>query len=109
MNVNEIVHKALMAGLGVPEKIKELADELVKKGELSESDGARLVKECSEKISKSRDDIDKSVHELTDTALKKMNVPTRDEIDDLKKKVKSLSSKVKKLEEASRARKQGGE
>jgi polyhydroxyalkanoate synthesis regulator phasin len=51
MTINEIVHKALMLGIGVPEKVKELVDELVEKGELSESQGAKIVKECSEKVS----------------------------------------------------------
>ena len=49
MTLNEIIHKALMAGLGVPEKMKEMVDDLVKKGELSESQGAKLVKEWSER------------------------------------------------------------
>ena len=53
MNINEIMHRALMAGVGIPEKLKELIDELVEKGELSKSQGARLAKECSEKAIKS--------------------------------------------------------
>lgn len=101
--INEILHKALMAGIGVPEKVNELIDDLVKKGELSESQGAKLVKECSEKVSKSRDDIAKSITELISKTLEKMNIPARDDVDELRKKVKSLSSRIKKLEDASKA------
>lgn len=103
MTINEILHKTLMAGLGVPEKMKEFVDELVKKGELSESQGAKLVKECTEKVTKSGEDISRSVSELINKTLEKMNIPTRDEVEDLKKKVKSLSSKVRKLEETSKS------
>lgn len=103
MSINEIVHKALMAGIGIPEKINELIDDLVKKGELSEGEGARLVRECSDKICKSTEDINKSISELIDKTLEKMNIPTRDEVDELSRKVKSLSSKIKKLEEASKS------
>ncbi len=103
MTINDILHRILMAGLGVPEKMKHLVEELVKKGELSKSEGARLVKECTEKVTKSGEDISKSVSELISKTLEKMNIPTRSEVEELKKKVKSLSSKVKKLEETSKA------
>ena len=103
MSINEIVHKALMVGIGVPEKVGELIDELVEKGELSESQGAKIVKECSEKVSQSGGDFSKSITELINKTLEKMNIPTRDEVEELNKKVKSLSSKIKKLEDAAKA------
>lgn len=103
MSVNEIIHKALMVGIGIPEKINELVDELVKKGELSESQGARIVKECSEKVSKSGDDISKGIADMVNKTLEKMNIPTRDEVEELRSKVKSLSSRIKKLEDASKS------
>ncbi|NOZ69190.1 MAG: hypothetical protein GXP46_08105 [Deferribacteres bacterium] len=102
MNINEIIHKTLMVGIGVPEKIKELVDELVKKGELSESQGARLVKECSEKVARSGEDISKAITDIINKTLEKMNIPTRDEVDELKKKLRALSTRVKKLEDASK-------
>ncbi len=102
MTINDILHRILMAGLGVPEKMKDLVEDLVKKGELSESEGARIVKECTEKVTKSGEDISKSVSELIGKTLEKMNIPTRNEVEELKKKLKSLSSKVKKLEATSK-------
>ena len=89
-----------MAGLGVPEKINEVIDELVKKGELSESQGAKLVKECSEKVSSTGEEINRTVSDLTEKALEKMNIPTRDEIDKLNKKITTLAAKIKKIEQS---------
>jgi polyhydroxyalkanoate synthesis regulator phasin len=103
MTINEIIHKTLMAGLGVPEKINEVVDELVKKGELSESQGANLVRECSEKVSRTGDEINKTVSDLIDRALEKLNIPARDEVDKLNKKITTLSLKVKKLEQSAKA------
>jgi len=100
MTLNELIHKTLMAGIGVPEKIKEVIDELVKKGELSESQGAKLVREYSEKINRTGDELNRLVTDLIDSALEKINVPTRDELGKLSRKVSSLSSRVKKLEES---------
>ena len=101
MTLNELVHKALMMGIGIPEKINELVDELVQKGELSESQGARIIRECSEKVGKSGDELSRSVSEFVSKALEKMNVPTGDDIEKLNRKVSALSSRVKKLEGAS--------
>jgi polyhydroxyalkanoate synthesis regulator phasin len=102
MTINEVLHRALMAGLGVPEKIGEVIDELVKKGELSESQGARLVKECSEKAGKTGDEINKNISEIISKALEKMNIPARDEVEKLGRKVTALSARIKKLEESSK-------
>lgn len=104
MTINEIIHKTLMAGIGVPEKMKELVDELVKKGELSESQGAKIVKECSEKVSKSGDELSKTISELIDKTLEKINIPSRDEVEKLQKKLIVLSARIKKLEEASESK-----
>ena len=100
MSINEIVHKALMAGIGIPEKVKEIIDDLVEKGELSESQGAKLVKECSDKVEKSGDDISKSISEILDKTLEKMNIPTRSDVEKLNKKMTTLSARVKKLEDS---------
>ncbi|MBI5740607.1 MAG: phasin family protein [Nitrospirae bacterium] len=101
MNINELWHKTLMAGLGVPEKMKEMIDDLVKKGELSESQGAKFVKEWSEKAGKTGDDISKSMTDLINSTLEKMNIPTKEEVEKLERKVTALSARVKKLEGAS--------
>ena len=45
----EIVRRALLAGFGAQERIKEFIDELAKKGELSQSEAAKLMKEMMEK------------------------------------------------------------
>lgn len=103
MTLNEIIHKAVMAGLGVPEKMKEIVDELVKKGELSESQGSKLVKEWKGKLDKSSEDLGKSVSDVIKKTLEKMNIPTRDEVEKLEKKITALSARVKKLETSSEA------
>jgi polyhydroxyalkanoate synthesis regulator phasin len=98
MAVLEIIRNALLAGFGVQEKVKELIDEFVKKGELSESQGAKLVKEWSEKVEKNTDDIGKSLNEIVTKALEKMNLPTKDDITKLNEKADALAQRLTKLE-----------
>ncbi|MBI5187454.1 MAG: phasin family protein [Nitrospirae bacterium] len=98
MTFFDVVRNAMLAGFGVQEKVKEFIDELVKKGELSESQGAKLVKEWTEKAGKTSDQLSKSISELVTKTLEKMNLPTKDDIEKLDKKVQSLSNRLRKLE-----------
>jgi polyhydroxyalkanoate synthesis regulator phasin len=97
MELLESVKRLMLAGIGVPEKLKEVVDDLVKRGELSESQGAKLFKEWTERAEKGTADMSKAVSEAVGKTLEKMNIPTRDDLEDLQKKVKSLEKKVKEL------------
>jgi polyhydroxyalkanoate synthesis regulator phasin len=98
MSLFDAVHRALMAGLGMQEKLKEFIEDLVKKGELSENQGAKLIKEWSDKAGTTRDEFEKSLKELISAAVERINFPTRKEVEELSGKVDALSKKVKKLE-----------
>jgi len=98
----DIIRNAMLAGFGVQEKVKEIIDDFVKKGELSESQGAKLVKEWTEKVDKNTEDISKSLNELVQKALEKMSLPSKDEIKKLNEQVNALSDRIKKLEESGR-------
>jgi polyhydroxyalkanoate synthesis regulator phasin len=102
MAILDIIRNAMLAGFGVQEKVKEIIDDFVKKGELSESQGAKLVKEWSEKVDKNTEDISKSLNELVHKTLEKMSLPSKDEIAKLNEQVNALSERIKKLEETGR-------
>ena len=98
MTVFDMVRNALLAGFGVQEKVKEFADELVKKGELSNSQGAKLVKEWTEKADKSSEEMSKTFSDVLSKTLEKMNLATKDDIEKLNKKLHVLTGRVKKIE-----------
>src|SRR5208337_3119156 len=98
MTIFDAVRNAVLAGFGVQEKVKEFIDELVRKGELSESQGAKLVKEWSEKADKGGSDLNKNFSEFMSKTLEKMNIPTKEEVDRLNKQVLNLTARVRKLE-----------
>lgn len=98
MKLFDIVRKALFAGLGAQEKVKELIDELVKKGELNKSQGAKIIKAWTEKASKKREDINKTMSEIIGKTIGKMNLPTKDDIERLNKKIEELSKKLEEME-----------
>lgn len=100
MALFDIVKNAILAGFGVQQKVSEFIDELVKKGELSESQGAKLVKEWTDTADKTAEQLSKSFSEISTKTLEKMNLPTRDDIENLNKKILELSDRVKKIEGA---------
>jgi polyhydroxyalkanoate synthesis regulator phasin len=94
MSLFDIVKKALLAGLGAQEKVKELIDELVKKGEISKSQGAKIVKAWAEKAGKRREKVSKNISELIDKTFTGMNLPTKKDIHELNKKIDALTKKL---------------
>ncbi|MFI5295120.1 MAG: phasin family protein [Thermodesulfovibrionales bacterium] len=99
MSLIDTIRNAMLAGFGMQEKVKEFVDDLVKKGELSESQAAKLVKEWSDKFEKNTTDMSKSFNEVLAKTLEKMNLSTKDDIQKLNEKVDTLAAKVAKIED----------
>jgi polyhydroxyalkanoate synthesis regulator phasin len=70
----------------------------VKAGELSKSDAASLVKEWTAKAEESTKDFDRKIKDAMASALEKLNIPTRDDMDKLEKKIQAVSARLRKLE-----------
>ncbi len=98
MIIAEIIKKAMLAGLGAQEKAKEFIDELVKAGELSKSEASTLVKEWTSKAEESTKEFDKRVKETVANVLEKLNIPSREDMEKIEKKVQALNARLKKLE-----------
>lgn len=98
MIIGEIVKKAMLAGLGAQEKAKEFVEELVKAGELSKGEASNLVKEWTTKAEESTREFDKRVKETVANVLEKLNIPSREDMEKLEKKVQTLNARLKKLE-----------
>lgn len=91
MSVVDIVKKALLAGLGVQEAVRNFVDDLVKKGELNDAEAAKLLKEWMSKAEESARDLEQKVNERINKTLGLMNLPSRDDITRLEKQIDNLS------------------
>ena len=99
--MTNIIKNTVLAGLGLisltREKAEEFAKELIRRGELSENEKAKFVKDIldqSENQNGNRTENRKTV----ETILSKMNIPSRKEFEELKKKVEELARQVNKTE-----------
>ncbi|MBF0317587.1 MAG: hypothetical protein HQL04_05370 [Nitrospirae bacterium] len=90
---------AMFAALGAQEMVMELVEKLVQKGQLSEAQGMKLVKEWTDKINQTGTDISINLAEVVHKTLERMSLPTKEDFDGLVKKVNILTARVSDLEE----------
>jgi polyhydroxyalkanoate synthesis regulator phasin len=96
----ETIRNALLAGLGAQAAVKEFVEELIKKGEVSESQGANLVKDWMDKARKGTIDMQPDIPGFMTMAMDKMNLATKDDIDRVNTKIHDLSERLKHVEKA---------
>jgi polyhydroxyalkanoate synthesis regulator phasin len=96
----EPMKRALLVGLGVQEKIKEYVDDLVKKGEVSKEQSGSLFKDMMGSAEKSMEGLEQTWRDVIQSTMERMNLPTRDDIEKLEKKVNALSRRVAKLDKS---------
>ncbi len=96
----ETLKNTLYASVGLAymtkEKVEELAHELIEKGKMSEKEGKEFIDDLVNRSKEAKDKVEVQIdHRVKDT-LKKMNLVTKAEYDDLEKRMKDLESKLKK-------------
>lgn len=93
--------KMFLAGLGVlsltKEKANEIAQELIKKGELSQSESKKFVVDLLDKAEKEKEKLLKRIKPDVEKSLEKMNFASKKCVDDLEKKINELGEKIDKL------------
>jgi len=99
----DIFEKTLLAGLGLfdltKEKAEKMVNELIKRGELSQSDKAKAVKDILKGHQERTKKLKKKIDQHIDTSMKRLKVITRDQLEELNRKIEKLSRTIEKLEE----------
>ncbi|HPC73832.1 MAG TPA: phasin family protein [Syntrophales bacterium] len=89
--------KMMLFGVGLAaltrEKTEEFVKELVKKGELSETEGKQLIHDLVEKSKKVTRDLETKTEEMVTATLRRLNIPTRKEMDELKERIAKLEKR----------------
>ena len=96
----DLIKKMAYTGLGLAfmtkEKLEELSKEMVEKGKLSEAEGKEFIDELEKKSEEARKKVEKQINDAVKDALKKMNIPTRDDVLKLEKQIEELAKSMKK-------------
>jgi poly(hydroxyalkanoate) granule-associated protein len=97
----ETTRKVLLASIGVvalaQEEIEEFVGRLIERGEIAEKDGRILVREIIDKRQKTTQRTEEEITKRVQQFLERLNVPTKDDIDALNKKINLLNKKIDEL------------
>jgi len=96
----DLLKKAALIGIGITsmtkDKIEELAKEIAGEGKLSEEEGRKLVEDLLKRSDEARKELESRVDKLVKSALEKLNIPSRTEVEKLEKRIKKLETQAKK-------------
>jgi len=98
-----LARRVLLAGIGAvalaQDEVEAFVNKLVERGEIAEQDGRKLIREMVERrrkeAGKAEEELDRRVEEL----LKRLNVPSRSDIEALSARIAALTRKVEELKQ----------
>jgi len=100
--VVEAVKKALMASIGAMdvtrERVEELVDDLIKKGHLDKEERSQTVKDLLGKAEERSKEAKLWVEEQVKATVKKLKPAREEEVNDLRKQVRTLQKTIAHLE-----------
>ena len=90
----DFIKKTMLTGIGIAMKTKdeleEWVKEIVKKGEMSEKEGKNFLDDLKEKSEKAQKDFEEKIESKFKDLLKKADIATRIEVNDLKNEIEEL-------------------
>jgi polyhydroxyalkanoate synthesis regulator phasin len=94
----EIIKKTFLAGTGLAlktwDEVEALAKELLKKGKMSEKEGANFMKDLKSRYEDTQKKLEARVEKTVKDLLKKMDIATGAELKALKKEVDKLKKAI---------------
>ncbi len=104
--VIKVARTMLLAGFGTvaigKEEIEAMIERLVKKGEAVEKDGRKRLEGMFERrrkdVSKAEDKVEGLLDHRVESVLNAMNIPSKNDLDSLSRKIGSLTKKVSDLD-----------
>jgi len=96
--LQDMIKKTLLAGIGLAlktwDEVEAVAKEMVKKGELSETEGRRFLEDLQKRYDEVQKKLEARVEQTVREFLKKADVVTGDELKALKKEVHQLKKMI---------------
>lgn len=105
----QTARKVLLAGIGAvalaQDEVEDFVNRLVERGEIAEKDGRELIKDVmerrKEKATEARQGVSGEVEKRFEQLMHRMNVPTKDDVDALNRKIATLNEKIDELQSSS--------
>jgi polyhydroxyalkanoate synthesis regulator phasin len=96
----DVIRKSMLAGVGAlvftEEKIKELVNEFVQKGELSQKEGESLVQEFQKVVGEQKTKVTDMVDDQVKKILKELHLVTKNDLAEVEQSLKKELAKIEK-------------
>jgi len=94
----DMLKKALFTGVGMVamsrEKVEEWAKNFAKEASFAEEEGKKFVDEVLKQSEEARKTLEQQVDRLAKSAMERFGMHTKEEVDELKKKIEDLERKL---------------
>ncbi len=101
MEVTELVKKSLAFGLGAAslslERLKQFAEDMVERGEMSTEEASRLVDEVSDRAQQDKESIRQWIAEQVSKMVRQMGAAEAEHVERLEARISALERRVAEL------------
>jgi len=88
--IRKIINTSMGVALLAKDKIKELIDELVNNGKMTEEEGRRFMDELRKDTNQKKENMESEVKGIVERMLEKMDIATRKDLKKLEKRIDYL-------------------
>ena len=94
----DLVRKSMLIGVGLAlkawDEVEDLVDDVVKQGEMTETEGRKFIKDMQERYEDAQKKLEERVEKSVKGLLKKADVVTQEDLKGLKKEIRDLKSLI---------------
>ena len=88
----------MLIGLGMlaltQEKVKEMVDELVKKGEITKEERLKVIDKVMNQIKEQEKEVKEKIAEIVKKTVMEMGLPTKEDLEKVLKKLDEIEKKI---------------
>lgn len=98
----DLARKAILTGVGLgliaKDKIDEVVEKIREENKLTEEESRKLAKELLDQSEEARKNLEEEVKKTVADALKKLDIPSREDLEDLNTRIEKLENQMETKE-----------
>lgn len=98
----DTIKKSLLTGVGMAlrskKEIESLAKEFAEQSEMNQQEAKDFLDDCRKRYDDAKSDLDKKIEKAIEAVLKRLDLPSRSDMDALNKRMDDLTAKIEKID-----------
>lgn len=96
----DYLKKSILTGVGMAlrskKEIEALAKEFAEQSEMNQQEAKEFLDDCQKRYEEAKTDLDKKIETTIENILKKLDLPTKGDVDALNRRIDALVEKIEK-------------